>query len=60
MLLRIIYKELFIYDLAITEFLQYLEYKNNDSIALFMLGECYQYLEQFDKAIKVFKKLDML
>ena len=55
--LAVIYKELSIYDLAINEFLQYLEYKKDDYIALFMLGECYQSFNQFDKAIAVFKTI---
>ncbi len=52
----IIYKELGIFDLAINNFLFYLESNNTDEITLSLIGECYLHMDNYKKAIQFFEK----
>ena len=54
--LGIIYKQLDIYDLAIKEFLFYLETNKKDDITLLLIGECYMKLKDYNNGIIYFNK----
>ena len=54
--LGVIYKELDIYDLAIEEFLYYLNTNKKDDITLLLIGECYMKLKDYNNAITYLNK----
>ena len=54
--LGVVYQELSLHDLAITQFSKFLENNKNDSMANMMIGSCYQKISKFQDAIFYYEK----